>query len=116
MNDTSLVIIGAISGAVLRWKVTSIASKYGLIPWSTAAINIAGSFALGAVVAKSKSSKQSLLLGTGFCGAFTTFSAFSIDVVDLIDNRQYGRAVSYVLMSNLAGIGSAALAYKLFKR
>jgi fluoride ion exporter CrcB/FEX len=62
---------GAMGGALLRWKTSVIATKYGLNPWSTVGINIFGSFILGAVTANQSrlSPRSSLLIGTGFCGA-----------------------------------------------
>jgi CrcB protein len=76
--DLAAVSIGAVGGALCRYQITKFSQKKGLTPWSTGVINIIGSTILGAVVGRQVSSNVSLLVGTGFCGAFTTFSTFSV--------------------------------------
>jgi len=116
--DAVAVASGAVGGAILRWKLSSFAAKYSVVPWNTAAINVMGSFLLGAVYAQHPSipSKTSLLVGTGFCGAFTTFSTFSVDVVHMIEKNQYSKAFVYVASTNILSIGAALFAYKLFRK
>ncbi len=53
------------------------------------------------------------MLGTGFCGAFTTFSTFLVDVMQMIDSGQYMRAMGLVLGTNAISIGAAFLGYRL---
>jgi fluoride exporter len=55
-------------------------------------------------------------VGVGFCGALTTFSTFSMDVVRFIEAGQWARAGSYVIASNLVSIGSATFAYTFVRR
>lgn len=70
-----LVLMGAL-GAVLRHRL-------GGTPWHTFAINVAGSFVLGLIAGASRDhglgNTPTVVLGTGLCGAFTTFSTFSLD-------------------------------------
>ena len=54
------------------------------------------------------SPRTKLLLGVGFCGSFTTFSTFSVDVAKWIEAGQFGRAGGYVLVNNVGGILAAA--------
>jgi CrcB protein len=75
-----------------------------------------GSFLLGALAAKTRRPQTSLLLGTGFCGSLTTFSTFSVDALQFIDAKRVGMALVYVSVTNVGGIGAAAIAYKLFKQ
>jgi CrcB protein len=116
MEPAAYVAVGAVAGALLRFHINGLAQRAGYVPWSTAAINIAGSFVLGAVAAKSRNPRTSLLLGTGFCGSFTTFSTFSVDVVNFVENKQFGKAVAYVAANNIVGMGAAAAGYKIFRK
>ena len=106
-----------------------------LLPgWHTAGINVLGSFILGGVygsplvdntataaAAKTKtatstaasgisglSPRMKLLLGVGFCGSFTTFSTFSVDVVNMMGRGEMARAASYVMTNNVGGFCAAA--------
>jgi len=115
-----LVGTGAIAGAIARWQITNTAKKYSIEPWTTMGINIAGSFTLGGLYARQStngliSSNAYLLLGTGFCGSFTTLSTFSLDAVLMIQKANYGRAATLVLLTNAASMGAAAAAYKFFR-
>jgi|Transcript_18696 protein CrcB len=57
--------------------------------------------------------RANLLLGVGFCGAFTTFSTFSVDTLTMLQRGQNSRAAAYVLCSNLLSIGAAAAGHRL---
>ena len=101
--------IGSGFGSVLRFLVSRRTPSSTGFPWTTWAINVLGAFALGVVVhqlgtlgSASQESFWGLLLGTGVCGGFTTFSAFSTDTVRLLrTNRQH--AVTYLAASVLVG-------------
>ena len=74
------VATGAIPGALMRWKLGQLSGSQNQKVVTTIIINIMGSFALGSVYSMTKngvlSSNKSLMIGTGFCGSFTTFSTF----------------------------------------
>jgi CrcB protein len=76
------VVVGGALGATARFGVGRLLAAY---PgrYATLAVNVLGSFALGAVVFGGLSGTPVLLVGTGVCGAFTTFSSFSVQTVDL---------------------------------
>ena len=57
--------------------------------------------------------RANLLLGVGFCGAFTTFSTFSMDTLTMLQCGQTSRAAAYVLCSNLLSIGAGAAGHRL---
>jgi len=100
-----LVGLGGALGAVLRWGVGEVVRVEGY-PASTLAVNVLGTFALAALTFAAVGEDAMLLFGTGACGAFTTFSSFSVDVVGLVENDRYGTAALHAL-GNLVGAGAA---------
>ena len=102
----ALVGLGGAIGAVLRYVIGEwIPDGF---PWGTLTVNLLGSLILGIIVGMSLSAEMGLLLGTGIMGAFTTMSAYSVDLVELFENSEYGPAASYLLMTLL---GCPLLAY-----
>ena len=102
----ALVGLGGAIGAVLRYMIGEwIPDGF---PWGTLTVNLLGSLILGIIVGMSLSAEMGLLLGTGIMGAFTTMSAYSVDLVELFENSEYGPAASYLLMTLL---GCPLLAY-----
>lgn len=102
---------GGALGATARFGVGQLLAGY---PgrYATLAVNVLGSFALGWVVFGGLSGTLALLAGTGFCGAFTTFSSFSVQTVDLWrDGRRATSAGNAV--GNLALAGGAMLLARL---
>jgi CrcB protein len=78
------------------------------VPWATFAVNVIGSFVLGVVLGLlPPGSGARLLLGTGFCGGFTTFSTFSAEVVAIAEGGAAGRAGAYAVGSVAAGLAAA---------
>ena len=104
-------------GAPTRYLVDRFIAERnrGAFPWGTLVINISGAFVLGLLVgmgAHHGLSKRTLaVLGTGFCGAYTTFSTFSVETVRLVEERAFGKAVLNVGVSLGAGLlaGAAGL-------
>lgn len=111
--------IGGAVGTLARYGAGSVAAGWGpsTYPWGTLAINVVGSFILGAVLAFADraviSPEVRLVLGVGFCGAFTTFSTFSVEALALIQGGQTGRAVIYVTGSVIAGLVAAAVGMRV---
>jgi CrcB protein len=106
------VAAGGAIGSVSRYALTTIIQSRQLSPFPTATllINITGSLLLGFLaryVAESVTSAEiRLLLMTGFCGGYTTFSTFSYETVRLLEDGDYRRATLYVGLSvvlSLAG-------------
>jgi CrcB protein len=108
-----LVILGAIVGAPLRYLTDRLVqSKHDSpFPWGTFAVNVAGSFVLGLLYGGSTAhaipTPLMTLLGTGFCGALTTYSTFSFETVRLVQEKYRFYAAMNVLASIVAGLGSA---------
>lgn len=74
------VALGAALGATVRYVVGQLLDRR--VPWGTVLVNVAGSFLLGVLSGLAVSGSASALLGVGFCGALTTYSAFAVQVVD----------------------------------
>lgn len=104
-----LISLGAGIGAPLRYLIDANLRKtrLNLLPLETLLINVLGSFALG--VAIHRSANLGYLLGTGFAGAFTTWSAFALETHDLLRARKNWHAMSYVALTLILGVAAAAL-------
>ncbi|MFG2693055.1 fluoride efflux transporter CrcB [Kitasatospora sp. NPDC051984] len=108
-----LVIVGAAVGAPLRYLTDrAVQARHDTVfPWGTFAVNVSGSLVLGlltgAVAAGAASSQLQLLLGTGFCGALTTYSTFSYETLRLAESGARFYAVMNAAGSVVAGLGSA---------
>ena len=106
-----LVILGAAVGAPLRYATDRVVqSRHDTgFPWGTFSVNVVGSFVLGVVVGEAASPPVVALVGTGFCGALTTYSTFGYETVQLAAGGSRLFAVFYALGSVLAGLGAAGL-------
>lgn len=87
-------------------------------PVSTLAVNVAGAFALGLLVGRGavSASNVTAAIAIGFLGAFTTFSTFSVEAVDLLRNGRPGAAFAYVAASVGLGLVAAAAGYAITAR
>ena len=85
-----------------------------VFPWHTFGINVVGSFVLGLVVVWCKDHPTwYLLLGTGVCGGFTTFSTFSLETLTLLEKDRIDLATAYVIGSVVAGLLGTMVAIKI---
>lgn len=119
MLQVFAICIGASAGALLRWALGLWLSPGGLIPWGTLAANLIGGYLIGVCIATFQALPQidpvwRLLLVTGFLGALTTFSTFSAEVVELLQQSRYALAFGSAslhlfgsLLLTVAGIKSA---------
>jgi fluoride exporter len=96
-----LVAAGAAAGAALRFWVGHHLDDR--TPWGTLIVNAAGSFVLGLLIGAEVSTAAMALLGTGWCGGLTTYSAFSVQARDLVRDRGPAAGAAY-------GVGTIALA------
>jgi CrcB protein len=110
-----LIVIGAALGAPLRYLTDrAVQARHDSpFPWGTLTINVFGSLLLGAVVAVPASPAVTALVGTGFCGALTTWSTLSYETLRLSRAGARFHALANVLVSVVAGLGAAALGYAL---
>ncbi|MEV4637702.1 fluoride efflux transporter CrcB [Actinoplanes sp. NPDC049548] len=108
-----LVALGAAVGAPLRYLTDRyVQSRHdSRFPWGTVIVNVAGSLVLGFVVGLPVPAALAALLGTGFCGALTTYSTFGYETFGLARTGQRFLALAYALGSVLAGLGAASLGF-----
>jgi fluoride exporter len=107
MSQTlSLVALGGAVGSVLRYLMVAAIGA----PWGTAAVNVLGSFLIGLLfVGLGARDGWQLFLMTGLLGGFTTFSAFSLDALKLMDTGAPIQAAIYVLGSVSLSLAAVAL-------
>jgi len=115
LKNFLLVGLGGALGSMMRYAVALlINSKY--FPYATLAVNIIGCFVIGLVFAISIKDELflnnwKLFLATGICGGFTTFSAFSLENMGLLQSGKAGLAAVYILTSVVLGIAASFLGY-----
>lgn len=95
--DIVLISIGGALGASFRYIIGQLLRSTSF-PWATLVVNVLGSFILGLVIFSSSAEQLVLLVGVGFCGAFTTFSSFSFQTVEL-----WERGNSFLALCNATG-------------
>lgn len=120
MLDAIAVFFGGGLGSLGRWALTFVPWKTvgeAGFPLATLVTNVAGAFLIGVVVAAAVpaglSPRATLLLKTGVCGGFTTFSTFALETGDLIERGAYGVAVAYLVLSFVLGVAACLAAQAL---
>ncbi len=124
ISGTELIAVaaGGAFGALGRVAVAQAwPTGAGSWPWATFTVNVLGAFLLGAVLAGLRShSAVSIpiyrLLGTGFCGAFTTFSTVQVELLEMLDRSRFGLAAGYLCVSVAAGYAAVATGARLMDR
>ncbi|MFE1439038.1 fluoride efflux transporter CrcB [Streptomyces sp. NPDC058739] len=108
-----LVVAGGMIGAPLRYLTDrAVQSRHdSVLPWGTFVVNVSGSLILGlltgAAAAGAAGSHLQLLLGTGLCGALTTYSTFSYETLRLAEDGARGYALANAAVSVAVGLGAA---------
>ena len=114
MIAIALLCIGASLGAIARWQLSLwLNTGSGFVPWGTLTANLVGGYLIGLLVAVFQGMPQidpvwRLALVTGFLGALTTFSTFSIETVSLL---QENRAAQALALAAVHLLGSLALTW-----
>jgi fluoride exporter len=117
LKNFLLVGLGGGIGSMARFAV-SLLIRSKTFPYAILSINIIGSFIIGLVFAMSikeegLSANWKLFLATGICGGFTTFSAFSLENMELLQSGKIGMAFLYITSSVVLAIAAAFLGYQL---
>ena len=112
-----MVGIGGGIGAMMRFFF-SLLGKPGSFPVHTLLVNIFGSLLIGIIFALSLknnliSDDLKLFLATGICGGFTTFSAFSLETMQLLRSGNYVTAGLYILISVFASVAATFIGYSI---
>ena len=116
---TTLVAVGGAVGAALRYHAGQWAGQWAVqlsgsgaqFPWGTLSVNVIGSLAMGLLagwLARQGTGAENLrlILGVGLLGGFTTFSAFSLEMMQLVERGSAGLAIGYAGASVLAGLAA----------
>jgi fluoride exporter len=108
-RELAAIFLGGAAGALLRvWLGIAFTTSATGWPWTIFAINVSGCFVLGCLATRlqerlPQSTYRRPLLGTGFCGAYTTFSTVQVEIVAMLDHGRYGLAAGYAIASIAAG-------------
>ncbi|WP_411104711.1 fluoride efflux transporter CrcB [Streptomyces sp. cmx-4-9] len=119
MKDFLLVALGGAVGAPLRYLTDrAVQARHDTaFPWGTFAVNVTGSLVLGVLAGAALSGAAGhtvqLLLGTGLCGALTTYSTFSYETLRLAESGAKAAAAANVLASVATAFGAISLGLTL---
>ena len=122
MKSFLLVFLGGGLGSSLRYLVTITMNQYSkVLPFGTFTVNMLGCLLIGLILGYAQrentlTSNQTLLLATGFCGGFTTFSAFANENLELIKNGELFNFSVYTIGSVLIGILAVFIGFYLTNR
>jgi CrcB protein len=121
-RELAAIFAGGFVGAIARAELAEVLpSSSGDWPWATFVVNVAGAFLLGYFTTRLQerlppSSYRRPLLGTGLCGALTTFSTMQLELLGMLDADRVGLAAAYALVSVAAGFLAVAAATNMVRR
>lgn len=120
-RELGAIFAGGVAGALLRVALIQTHGAAPGWPWVTFGENILGTFLLGYFATRLQerlplSAYRRPLLGTGFCGAFTTFSTLQLELLTMLDAHRYALAFAYAASSITLGYGSVHLATMFVRR
>jgi fluoride exporter len=122
VRELAAIFFGGAVGALARAGLVQwFAPRPGHWPWVTFAVNVAGAFMLGYFATRLQerlplSAYRRPLLGTGLCGALTTFSTMQLELLRMLDRGSVGLAIGYAAASVLTGFGAVWLSTGLVRR
>jgi CrcB protein len=122
LRELGAIFAGGALGAGIRTGLVELApTQAGQWPWVTFAVNVVGSFLLGYFITRLQerlpvTAYRRPLLGTGLCGALSTFSTFQLDLLKLLDHDQLALAVIYAGASIAAGFLGFAFGTAIVRR
>ena len=122
LRELAAIFAGGAVGALARVGLAELAPpEAGHWPWATFGANVVGAFALGYFTTRLQerlplSAYRRPFLGTGFCGALTTFSTMQLELLQMLDHGEGGLAAAYAATSVVAGSVAVALTTNLVRR
>jgi CrcB protein len=122
VRELLAIAVGGAAGALVRAGLAeALPHDDGRWPWATFAVNIVGAALLGYFVTRLQerlplSAYRRPFLGTGLCGALTTFSTMQVELLEMLDAGRYGLAAAYAGSSVAAGFAAVFLATGLTRR
>ena len=121
-SELAAVFAGGVAGALARaGLVQALPHASGGWPWATFMVNVGGAALLGYLATRLQerlplSAYRRPLLGTGLCGALTTFSTVQVELLQMLDHGRAGLAAAYTAASIVAGFAAVFAATKLTRR
>lgn len=118
MKDVFLVFIGGGMGSVFRFLIHTFFQKISNVPIGTVIVNVIGSLIIGYIISAysvDKSHWSKLIFVIGFCGGFTTFSTFSVDVITLIKEQSFLAATIYAFISVILSVSATFIGFLIPK-
>jgi CrcB protein len=121
-RELAAIFAGGIVGALARTGLEkALTPGTGSWPWATYAVNVVGAFLLGYFVTRLQerlpiSAYRRPFLGTGVCGALTTFSTVQLELFEMVRHDHWGLAAGYLAATVAAGFVAVALATALVRR
>lgn len=122
LRELGAIFLGGAVGAALRTGLAELApARASSWPWATFSVNLAGCFLLGYLITRLQerlpvTAYRRPLLGTGLCGALTTFSSFQLELLQLLDHDELALALAYAAASIAAGFAGLALGTAIVRR
>lgn len=122
LQQVLVIGLGGFLGSICRYGMSMLMNKWlgSVFPYGTMAVNLIGCFLMGILYGLLH--KELLGLGTGksfwmagFCGAFTTFSTFSMDGLTLLSEGRFSAFLLYTAISVIAGLGAVYLGLKIIQ-
>lgn len=115
ITDVALVVVGGATGSLTRYGVSEWLNPGHRFPVGTFAVNVTGSFVLGALLAvlvlrgddTGRRHQVRLLLGTGFLGGYTTYSSLAVEAETLLRSDHVALGLAYAVGSVVAGLLAA---------
>jgi fluoride exporter len=121
-QEVVAIFVGGFAGALARGALAqAIADRPDRWPWATFAVNVLGAFLLGYFITRLQerlppSAYGRALLGTGLCGALTTFSTMMAELLGMVEGGHWALAGSYAVASVAGGLAAVFLSTKLVRR